>query len=453
MNKFWNSAAFRLSLICGGLVVASVILLSTAFYFGTVGILTHRADDKIVTIADRFKQYAETGGTVQVAKKIEQALGDGVDSDTEIYLLANSKGEKISGNIRMLDYLAPLNQLIDRDVWRDGRRARARIMLRDLPDGSLVVVGRDMNDLDEISALIWRAIVAGGLLALALSVVGTIFFRFQIEGNILAIRQAALDIESGNLGRRIPASGASDEFARLSQDLNRMLDRIEHLMEGVRHVSNTIAHNLRIPLGRIRGHLDEALRGKPDNERLILAGNMAISEIDGLSILFDKLLQVAEAESGTRRQSFESVALRDIVTNIVELYDAAAEEMGVSLVTILDGNPTIHGDKELLASALANLLDNAFKYTNRPAVITVRVFQQGDCVTVTVQDNGPGIPVEERPFVTQRFYRVDHNQQGYGIGLSIVAAIVDLHGGTLYVEGAEPGLTVRMLFSAFNNVT
>lgn len=454
MDRFWKSAAFRLSLICGGLVVVSVILLSTAFYFGTVGVLMRGANDKIITAADRLAQSAKSGGPAQVATRIEQLLNDGVDSDTEIYLLADVEGKPVAGNIAMLDDAGSLDRVIDRNVVRNGRPSIGRMLLHRLPDGSLLVVGRDMSDLNEINALIWRAIGIGALLALVLSVVGTVFFRSRIERKIWAIRYAALDIEeAGNLKRRIPVSGESDEFARLSKDLNRMLDRIEHLMTGVRHVSNTIAHNLRTPLGRIRSHLEEALRGQTGDEKLVAAGRFAIIEIDDLITLLDKLLQIAEAELGTRRQIFEPIRLGDLVTNIFELYDAAAEATGVTLNKQIDGNPTIRGDKELLASALANLLDNALKYTGRPALIGVFATQQADRVTLLVHDDGPGIPAPERSNVLQRFYRLDHSQPGYGIGLSIVAAIIHLHEGTLQLEDATPGLIVRMVFPSVESIT
>lgn len=447
MGNIWSSVAFRLSLVCGLLVVASVILLSTAIYFGTVGVLAHGADNKIMTISERLAQTAESGSLDQITKRIEQALTDGIDADTEIYMIADTSGHKIVGNIPMwTDDVPPVGRIIDQNVIRDGRVSSGRMLLRHLPDGALLVVGRDMTDLHGINALIWRSIGIGAMLALILSVAGTVFFRFQIERKVGAIRHAALDIEAGDLSRRIPVSGESDEFARLGRDLNRMLDRIEHLMEGVRHISNTIAHNLRTPLGRIRGHLDEALRTKPEQKRLVVAGNFAIEEIDGLIVLLDKLLQIAEAESGIRRQIFQPVALRQIVSNITDLYDAAAEDAGVALTAKIDGNPVIRGDRHLLASILANLLDNALKYAGSPAMIGVHASHSGNTVTVMVHDNGPGIPALERANVLQRFYRLDQRQPGNGIGLAIVAAIVHLHGGTLHLEDAHPGLLVRMVF-------
>lgn len=451
MNKIWNSVAFRLALICGGLVVASTVLLSVVFYFGTVGVMGRNTDSKITSISQRLTDHAKLNGLKSMTIRIEQALSDGVDSDTEIYLLTDSSGRKIAGNISAwTDSAAPMDRVIEHAVIRDGRPSVGRVLLHRLPEGALLVVGRDMNDLNEIRALIGRAIVIGGQLALLLAFGGTLLFRQQIERRIWAIRHAALDIEAGNLSRRIPLSSEPDEFDRLSADINRMLERIEHLMEGVRHVSNTIAHNLRTPLGRIRGHLEDALHGKPNEQSLVAAGNFAIEGIDGLTAVLDKLLQIAEAESDARRQPFEPVALRGIVTTLLELYDAAAEAQGVTLVSDIYGEPVILGDKDLLACILANLLDNALKYAGSRATIEVRVTQDLDNITLIVRDNGPGIPQQERAKVLQHFYRLDRRQQGSGLGLSIVAALTRLHGGTLHLEDAAPGLRVRIVLPRAN---
>ena len=446
MNRLWNSAAFRLSLICGGLVMISVIVLSVAIYFGTVGVLERSAHDKILNIAERIAASFKSGGITQVAEKIELALVDGVDSDTEIYLVVDGHGNKLVGNIALLDQFSPTDTVVERPVVREGRAAFGVLVIHAFPDQSLLVVGRDMSDLNEIKSLIWRAIGIGGLLALILSIFGTIFFQSQIERIILSIRHAALEIATGNLSRRIPISTENDEFARLSHDLNRMLDKIENLMEGVRHVSNSIAHNLRTPLGRIRSHLDEALRGSPGVTQLVSSGNYAIEEIDGLIVLLEKLLQIAEAESETRRVSFRSVELRDLFTNIVELYDAVAEEMQVSLHSEISGDPVIFGDPELLASALSNLLDNALKYAGSSAIVVIRALQTKNSIILQVQDNGPGIPESEYKNVLRQFYRLDHALPGNGIGLSFVEAIVHLHGGTLMLKNGAPGLLVQMEF-------
>ncbi|MBC3937034.1 HAMP domain-containing protein [Undibacterium sp. CY7W] len=450
MTKFWNSSAFRLSLICGAMVVVSVMLISVALYLRTVGVLERNADEKILLISDRLATVANTENLTEVTRKIALALSDGVDSDTEIYFLGDPNGRKIAGNVNSVASLYPLEKIIDQHVIRDGHPSQGRLLIRRTHAGNYLVVGRDMSDLNDINTLIWKAIGVGGLLAIALSVGGMIFFRAQIEKKIWAIRHAAHEIETGDLRSRIQVSEDGDEFSRLSQDLNRMLDRIEHLMDGVRHVSNNVAHNIRTPLGRVRAHLDEALRGDSNKQQLRAAGESALQELDGLISLLGKLMQVAEAESEIRRQHFQTISMHEVLTDLIELYDAVAEEMEIGLQMQIDGAPTIFGDKELISCAIANLLDNAIKYAGKNATIHFHLIQKQQKVTLLVKDNGPGIAADEREKVLQRFYRLDHKQPGHGMGLSIVNAIVKLHGGCLSLEDAKPGLILRLDFPRNN---
>ena len=402
-------------------------------------------DGKINAISIRLSDDAQLNGLNSVAQRIEHTLSDGVDSDTEILLLTDPNGNKLAGNISSWsDRTAPLNQVIDRVLKRGSGLSPSRVLLHRLNDGALLIVGRDMQDINEIRVLIGRAVMIGGVLAVLLAVIGTLIFRREIEKRISSIRHATIDIEAGNLSRRIPMSGTPDEFGRLSADINRMLDRIQHLMEGVRHVSNIIAHNLRTPLGLIRGHLEESMRGNRDPEKLEAAGEFAIEEIDNLIVVLEKLLQIAEAESSTRRQPFEQVSISQVVTNLLELYDAAAEDLGVTIVTDIKGDPFIAGDKDLLAGILANLIDNALKYAGSPALIKIAAAQHEDFICLTVEDNGPGIPEVERQKVVQKFYRLNRQTRGSGLGLSIVAAFTQLHGGSMDIEDATPGFRVRI---------
>jgi len=445
MDRIWHSVAFRLALLCGGLVVASVLVLSSLFYFVSLGLLARNIDSKIVSITEKFSEDAETNGLFVLAQRIESTLSDGVDSDVEILLLTNALGQKLAGNISgWTESSTPLDQTIDRVVKRGDRFVPSRIRLHKITDGALLVVGRDMQDLSEIGSLIARAVVIGGVSAMLLAILATLVFRHQLERRIWAIRHTTQEIEAGNLDRRIVLSGTPDEFDRLSADINRMLDRIQHLMEGVRHVSNTIAHNLRTPLGLIRGHLEEALRGVPEQRKLEEAGYFAIGAIDDLIVVLEKLLQIAEAESGARRQPFEPVLLRTVVTDLLELYDAAAEALGITLIVDIEGEPTLPGDKDLLAGILANLIDNALKYAGSPADVTIQVRETAQAVSIIVKDNGPGIAANERAKVVQRFYRLNSNRPGSGLGLSIVSAFTQLHDGTLFIEDAQPGLKVRI---------
>lgn len=453
MIRFPASVAFRLALTCALFVSGAIVLVSGVFYFGTVGIEARRIDHKIADIAQRLDEAATSEPLSALAQRIDQALADGIDSDTEIYYLADREGRRLAGNIAVgAEDADTQDRILNRTVLRAGRPSLARLLVRRLPGGALLIVGRDMGDINEVHRLAWRSIAVGNVLALLLAVAGSLLFRRQIERRIYAIRQTAADIEAGDLGQRIPLVG-DDEFTRLARDINRMLDRIEHLMDGVRHVSNTIAHNLRTPLGRIRGQLDEALRGRRGEAEFAAVGHRAIRQIDDLIVVLEKLLQIAEAESGARRRPFGLVVLKDVIVDAVELYDAAAESENVALTWRADDDALVLGDKDLLGSVPANLLDNALKYAGRPARIEVSACVDGSGATLAVRDDGPGIAAADRERVLERFYRAHQGKAGSGLGLSIVSAIAYLHGASLHIEDAAPGLRVRLVFPPVDRLT
>ena len=448
MTRFWGTVAFRLALSYGLLAIGSMSVISAAFYFGTVGVLERSTDAKLLSLSKRLAEHFENRGDEGLRKEIEQLLVDGIDQDTEVYLLVAPDGRKIVGNIfGWTQKSAPLDSLTDLAVMRNGRPSLSRLLPRLLPDGSILVVGRDLQDQREIERHVWHSLLAGGAVALLLAIGGALLFRRQLEHRVGAIRRTALEIEAGDLSRRIPISDVEDEFARLNRDINRMLDRIEHLMDGVRHVSNAIAHDLRTPLGRIRSRLEEALQ--PGNSVTQLPGTtrFAIQQVDELIQMLDRLLQIAEAESGARRQSFALVSLGSVISDVVELYDATAEEEGITLVSRIEGQAVTLGDKNLLTSAVVNLIDNALKYAGSGATVRIQARQERETVSVIVQDDGPGIPPAERSRVVERFYRLDQSRSlpGNGLGLSIVTAITSLHWGKLSLEDAAPGLLARIV--------
>jgi signal transduction histidine kinase len=447
-SRFWGTVAFRLALGYGLLAIASISVMSAVFYWGTVGVLARSTDAKLISVANRLAGHFTSRGADGLRQEIDQLLADGVDQDTEVYLFVAPNGRMMVGNISgWTTTTAPLDRLTDTKVLRYGRPSLSRLLPRLLPDGSILVVGRDMQDQREIEQLVWHALLVGGAVALLLAIGGALLFRRQIEHRVGAIRRTAREIEAGDLTRRIPISGVDDEFARLNHDINSMLDRIEHLMNGVRHVSNAIAHDLRTPLGRIRSRLEEALRSGGNTTHLAETGRFAIQQVDDLIQMLDNLLQIAEAESGARRQSFTPVRLAHVVSDVVELYDAAAEEAGIALLTEIRGDPLTLGDKNLLTSAVANLLDNALKYAGGGATVFVRAAREKDTVSIAIQDDGPGIPAAERPRVVERFYRLDRSRSlpGNGLGLSIVSAIASLHRGRLCLDDGAPGLIARIV--------
>ena len=446
MSKLWHSVAFDLALTMVGMVAGSTALLSTVFYFGTIGVMARNDDRRINSLSERLTADALCENSTLFARRIGRMLADGVDSEAEVYYFVDVRQKVTAGNISALPKASGYDDsVLDREVVRDGVNTTARVRVTQIPGAGWLVVGRDKRDLLTVGDLVITAIMGGGGLTLMLAVGGAALFRRQLETRIAEIRQAAREIEAGNLSRRIPIASRPDEFTRLSDDINHMLDRIELLMDGVRHVSNTIAHHVRTPLTRIQGHLEQIQRASPHtaDERSPQAD--AIEEIERLGVALDKLLQIAEAESGTRRQPFQPVALAAVITELLELYDAAAEAEGVTLLAALEEEAWVLGDRDLLAMMVANLIDNAFKYAGTGAVIRIGVQRLGQEVALIVEDNGPGIPRTERAKVLRRFYRLDGRAQGNGLGLSIVAAFTSLHEGTLRLEDAEPGLRVKMV--------
>lgn len=441
-----GSVAARLAVGYGLMVAASIATVSIIFYFATVGRLEGSIDAKISSISGRMVAAFQRGGQAELAREIEIQLNDRVDSDTEILLVLGPHRKVMAGNLRAwTGPLPPQDHLIDRTMLRDGKAVSTRLITRQLADGARLFVGRDLSELSAIRAVILQALLAGSVVSMLAVFGGAIEFRRQIEKRIAKIRRTANAIEGGDLTRRI-AMPANDEFGRLGRDINRMLDRIELLMKGVRDVSNAIAHDLRTPLTRLRSRLEEALNHATDPAVLAEGARGAIDDVDGLIIVFEKLLQIATAESGVLTTSLVPVDLREIATDIAELYEAVGEEQGTTVMVSGTAPVYASADRDLLGSALSNLVDNALKYAGAGGKVEIEVRAETDAASLIVRDDGPGVAAPELEKLSQRFYRVDRsrNLPGNGLGLSIVSAIARLHGGRLLLQNRQPGLEARI---------
>lgn len=448
-NRLLHSVGMQLALGNVAMLAATILVISAVFYYGTVGVLNRSIDGKIDAISERLVRNYGTRPLAELRAEITQELNDGIDSDSEIFLVTEASGQPLVGNLsRWPEASAPRAQLIDREVIRNGKPSSARLIIRPLPAGRTLYVGRDLSEQHAIRLLVLHALDAAAVIALMLVALGAYLFRRQLEARIQEIGQTTRAIEAGDLKSRIAISG-DDEFAHLSIDINRMLDRIEQLMDGVRHVSNAIAHDLRTPLTRVRSALEEALHRDGSAEGLASAARAAIESIDELIGLFNKLLQIAEAESGMRA-AFAPVDLQRIVHDMSELYDAAAEERGVRLRLARRGPVWASGDRDLLSSAVASLIDNATKYAGVGSTVQLRVSDAPLGPAIVVEDNGPGVPEAELSRLPERFYRLDRARAapGNGLGLAIVSAIAALHGGRLQLANATPGLRAAIVLPA-----
>lgn len=438
----WRSVGFRLAFYYGFLVAITMLAALAIVYLQTVGVLHQRMARQVSLSVQQLLSTMNEGGIDATSAAISRALTDGRDSDSEIYLLLDREGRKLAGNLDHMPAAVAHAVPTQRRVEREGRGVSAYLVMHALPDGGVLVVGQDLRDQALIESLVASASAAAGIVAVLLLIGGTFVFRQELERSVSAIRLTARRITTaGELRERVAESGEDDEFALLNREINAMLDRIESLMDGVRHVSNTIAHNLRTPLTRILVRLRSAQQADHDPARRQAAIQGAIREIEELTLVFEKLLQIAEAEAGARRRSFTQVEIDVIATDVVELYEAVAEAQGATLLREAGDTILLPGDRDLLAGAIANLLDNALKYAGPGAVVRVGTQEVPDGVRITVQDDGPGVPDQELTRLGTRFHRLSRDgTPGHGLGLASVQAVAALHGGLLRFEGAHPGL-------------
>jgi signal transduction histidine kinase len=446
LRRLWASLGFRMASYYGLLVGITLLASLGIVYMQTVGVMYQRMTRQVSAAGQQLVAHYGSGGIDAVIAGIERAVDDDVNSESEIYLLTDRLGRKLAGNIDAIAEPAgvPRGDTM-RGVVRAGQVLNAYVVSWPLPDGSLLVVGQDLREQENVESLVRSASTAAGIVALVLLVGGTFIFRQELDRSIAALRRTAARVGAGELQHRVEVSGGSqDEFALLHRDVNEMLDRIELLMSGVRHVSDTIAHNLRTPLTRIMLRLRSAeSEAMPTGERqAAIAG--ALRDIEDLTATFEKLLQIAEVEAGAYRRKFAPVALATIADDVLEMYDAVAEAQQARLLRDPAEPATVNGDSDLLAGVVANLVDNALKYAGRGAVVRVGTAVAGGHVVLTVQDDGPGVPASEYPRMGTRFHRLDRATPGHGLGLASVQAVVALHGGQLRYGDAHPGLRVEI---------
>jgi signal transduction histidine kinase len=329
-------------------------------------------------------------------------------------------------------------------------RPLLRGMLDTLPDGDRLLVAKDISDLDGFTGQIKTAVALGVALIFALAAVASILVTRRTVGRIEAINATSRAIMQSGLDKRIPLRGTHDEWDRVAENLNLMLDRIETLMGEVKQVSDNVAHDLRTPLTRMRGRLEKAYHGQRVSEDdQVLIGD-TIGDLDAVLRIFSSITRIAQIETQARKGAFRTVNLVEIAGEVVELYDAAAEQDGTRLTIAGEPEVLVTGDRDLIFDAIANLVDNAIKHGRHGGQVVVANENIDGRPVISIADDGPGIPAEECEHVFKRFYRLEHSRYapGNGLGLSLVAAVARLHGARIEMLDNAPGLRLKLWFSA-----
>jgi signal transduction histidine kinase len=432
------------------LVALSTALVLAFVYYQTREVIEGEVREIVAAdLAGLGDDYRE-GGTPGLARAIERRLADRRRQDT-VYLLADANGGRIVGNISAWPpVIPPTSGWVELDLYRSDRDRVTTLSVAAiaLPSGDRLLVGHDSQAQAKfrrtlLGALGW-ALAAAGLLALAS---GWLLSRL-VGRRVADVVETADEIVQGDMARRVPVRGAGDEFDRLAETLNRMLDRIQGLVGDLRMVTDGVAHDLRSPLTRLRAHLDgsldEDLAPAARRERI----ERAIAEADGVLRAFTALLQIARTEAGMGRDQFEPIELGALAADVADLYTPSAADKSIRLVRRGEG-ATVAGHPQLLANAVANLVENAIAHAPAGSEVALEL-SCGPQPTLTVADRGPGIAPEERARVLERFVRLDasRGRPGAGLGLSLVAAVARLHDARLELDDNAPGLRATLHFSA-----
>ena len=436
-----RSAGVRFGLIYAALYALSALALSAFLWWSTAGLLDRQTDAAINADAQGLVEHF-MDGPGSLVETIRDRLAANVGDDA-IYLLADGTLRPVTGNLeRWPRTITSDVEWAEIPIERAGVRGLARVRQFLLPGDLHLLVGRDVQARAALRRILGDALIWTPAIVVALGVVGALAVRGLFRITIADVAATAAAFSRGDLTQRVRVTGMGDEFDRLAQEINTMLDRVAGLMDGVRQVSNAIAHDLRTPITRARARLEDAARNARSEVDLHAAIERAQSDLDGIVSVFQALLRIAEIEAGARRSAFSRLDLGPLLFDLVELYTAAAEEGGQALEYNIPPILPAFGDRDMLQQAVANLLDNALKFSPPGSTIRLEAGVTGPKLEISVADQGPGIPADDLERATQRFFRGEsaRSTPGSGLGLSLVQAVAVLHGGTLRLEDNQPGL-------------
>jgi signal transduction histidine kinase len=441
--EFFRTTSFRWTIAFATVFAIGMGLLAGIIYWQTARYITRRVDTEL-------RVYAQLA-TRERRLEANDPLQRFFEADPEkvkIGGLFDANGHPVAGNLRQIPSgLPPLGvpgELKVRPAKGTPRMQSLRVIAQRLPDGRLLVLGRSMTVVQGIDEIVTGGLLLSLIPMILLALSGGILLSRSTLRRIAEVHGTSRQIMAGQLSKRLAIRGNNDDFDKLARIVNEMLDQIERLMLQAKGAGEDIAHDLRTPLTRLRGRLERALSARSGGPDIAATLGTAIEDIDQILGTITAILRIAEVEHGQRRAAFRTVDLADVVREATDLYEPIAEEKGIVIDVSIEQVNGVIGDGDLLFEAAANLLDNAIKFTPRNGRVEVRVQESALGPSMRVKDSGPGIPAGDFTKVLRRFYRADHSRhtQGSGLGLSLVASIVRLHGFGLVLDDCKAGCCI-----------
>jgi signal transduction histidine kinase len=450
--RFIRTTSFRLTALYAGLFAASTAVLFGIVYWVTGGVLHEQ-----VRLSLRSEMASlEAEGSGDLSAEIKERLAS-PSPRPFYYSLQDSSGRPIAGNLAALDTIEGWRELPNSDE-RGAATAPAATeegdhdllaLGRRLPDGSFLTVATDTYRVRKAEEAIARSFAWAAGATLLLALVGGVTLSQGFLRRVDEINRTTSAIMRGDLANRIQTSGTGDELDQLGRNLNDMLDRVQGLMDGLKQVSNDIAHDLRTPLSRLKQGLEEARLEATSVQDYEQAVDQALEDADIALSTFGALLRIAQIESGTRRANFVELDLSSLLATLAMTYSAVAEDLGKTLTSSVDVGHHVRGDRELLTQLFVNLIENALRHTPERATVGMSLRKNEHGLIAEVFDDGPGIPETEHDNVFRRFYRLEGSRStpGSGLGLALVATVADLHSAPIELADNCPGLRVTLQFN------
>jgi signal transduction histidine kinase len=454
LAKTLTSSTFKLALIAIGTFGVIVSAIFGYVYLSTSNYVRSRSDRAIVAEYMNLRGVYEQSGREGLIGLIRQRTSDKAFSG-HVYVLTDPSSAVLAANLGEWPPTA-----IVASGWTEFRAPVAsperiggplvRGMIDTFSSGDRLLVGQDIGDLDSFTGQIKTAVISGVSLIFVLAGVASVLVTRRTVGRIEQINATSRAIMASGLDKRIPLRGTHDEWDRVAENLNLMLGRIETLMGEVKQVSDNLAHDLRTPLTRMRGRLEKAYHGQRLEENAQALIGDTIADLDAVLRIFTSITRIAQIETQVRKEAFRTVNLVEIAHEVVELYDAAAEQSGSCLTMTGNGEVLAIGDRDLIFDAIANLVDNAIKHGRAGGQVVVACETANGSPVVSIADNGPGIPADQHEQVFKRFYRLEQSRYtpGNGLGLSLVSAVARLHGARIEMFDNSPGLQFKLWFAA-----
>lgn len=451
-TRLFKTESFRSAALFATLfLVLSWVLLGVVYWIVNdtqTAALVGAIDADINTIRNGYRGE----GVPEAIEVVQQRLGSenytGPDLPGGYILLRDESTGKLVGNLSPIDFQLGLFSI--RVPRNHEHKSKVSVLGRGvyLAPGVYLFVGRDTRQISATRMRIIKAFVWIEGISILLAGLGGVFFSVQFMRRIDAITRTCRSIIAGQFNDRISLRGAGDELDNLSVAINNMLDRISTLLDSLRQVSSDVAHDLRTPLTHLRNRLEEARQKSVTTDDYAAVVNHAIGDTDHLLVIFDALLRISQIESGSRLAAFSTLSLSDLLERSCEMYGPVAEDRHQALSHNIEKDVRIRGDGELLTQMFSNLIENAIRHAPSGASISIRLAVSGNTAAASVEDNGPGIPSEERDKVFRRFYRVTSSRStpGNGLGLALVAAIANLHNARVELSDNHPGLRVQASF-------